>query len=115
MEYTGSCHCGNIKFKFNGDINETMECNCSYCGRTGVILAFAGLSQVQLLTPKENLSNYKFNTQKIDHHFCAKCGCGPLGYGVDPNGNKMAAVNVRCLEGVNIWDLKPTRYNGKDL
>ena len=31
-EYTGSCHCGGVKFKFKSDeLVQIWNCNCSIC------------------------------------------------------------------------------------
>lgn len=30
--YTGSCHCGRVKFEVEADLSRgTMKCNCSFC------------------------------------------------------------------------------------
>ena len=33
MKYTGSCHCGNIRFQVEGDLTGALACNCSMCSR----------------------------------------------------------------------------------
>ena len=37
---------------------------------------------------------------------------GMSGEGTDPNGNAMAAVNVRCLEGVDVYEIPVRFYDG---
>jgi len=72
--------------------------------------------QLRLLTPELNLSTYTFNKKMIKHRFCAVCGCGPLGEGVNPKTNSaMAAVNVRCLDGVDLASRKRVKLDGKSL
>jgi hypothetical protein len=41
------------------------------------------------------------------------CGIHPFGEAIDPQGRHMAAVNVRCLEGVDPEALRITRYDGR--
>ena len=45
--------------------------------------------------------------------FCPECGIHPYAEGVDPKGNKMAAINVRCLDGVNVDHLRVKKVDGK--
>lgn len=115
MNYRGSCHCGQIAFEAEGEIGEVMACNCSMCQRKGSLLWFIPREQLRLLTKPEAMSTYTFNKHVIKHHFCPKCGIHPFGEGVGPNGQKMAAVNVRCLEGVEIESLRVKHFNGRAI
>jgi hypothetical protein len=115
MKYRGSCHCGQIAFEVEGDLPEVMSCNCSMCQRKGALMWFMPRAAVQLLTPPERMSTYQFNKHVINHRFCPTCGIHPFGEGIAPNGQEMAAVNVRCLEGVDVSTLKVKHFNGRDL
>lgn len=113
--HTGSCHCGKIAFSFEGEIGEVLDCNCSFCQKRGGLLHFVPESAFTLKTPPENLGSYQFNKHKLTHHFCSDCGTAPFSEGSDPKGNKMAAINVRCVDGIDIPDLKIKPFNGRDL
>jgi hypothetical protein len=39
----------------------------------------------------------------------------PFGEAADRSGNRMAAVNVRCLEGVEFSSLPVKHFNGRAL
>ncbi len=52
---------------------------------------------------------------QIAHHFCGTCGCAPFGEASDPQGNAMAAVNVRCLEGVDPDALQVRKVDGRSF
>ena len=67
-----------------------------------------------LLTPPEKMSTYTFNKQVIKHRFCPTCGIHPFGEGVAPGGKETAAINVRCLDGVDLTTLKVQHFNGRD-
>jgi hypothetical protein len=111
--HEGSCHCGNVAYAFeSGPITEGMECNCSMCGRKGTILHFVSEAAFALKTPRENLATYRFNKHRIDHNFCPNCGVAPFAEGTDPKGNKMIAVNLRCVEGVDPRALTLKFHNG---
>jgi hypothetical protein len=89
-----------------------MECNCSHCSRKGYLLWFVPRTQFTLQTPEANLATYTFNKHVINHHFCPKCGCAPFGFGA-ASGTEMAAINVRCLEGVEVADVKRKFVDGR--
>ncbi len=105
MKYTGSCHCGRIAFEVEGELGRVMDCNCSICSRKGSLLWFVPREKLVLLTPAEDIA----------HHFCPTCGIHPFGEGVDPKGNAMAAINVRCLDNVDLSALSVKHFNGRAL
>lgn len=37
----------------------------------------------------------------------------PYGEGVDPKGNAMAAINIRCLEGIELDKIPVSHYDGR--
>lgn len=113
MKYRGSCHCGKVAFEVEGEIGTAMACNCSMCQRKGSLLWFVPRSELKLLTPEDAASTYMFNKHVIKHRFCPTCGIHPYGEGTDPKGNAMAAVNVRCLEGIDLDSVKVTHFNGR--
>lgn len=111
--YSGSCHCGGIAFSLEGEVTTAIECNCSHCRRRGSLLAFFPRDALTLQTPAANIKTYHFNKQVIAHHFCQTCGIEPFSEGLDPQTrDKMVAVNVRCLPGVNLASLKIVPYDG---
>src|ERR1035437_2223649 len=110
MNYKGSCHCGQVAFEVEGELTQVMDCNCSICSRKGALLWFVPRDKLRLLTPEENLGTYMFNKHVIRHHFCKTCGINPFGEGTDPSGNRMAAINVRCLEDVDFSSLPVNHY-----
>ena len=115
MKYTGGCHCGGIKFEVEGDFREVMECNCSICTRRGSLLGFVPQEKLKMLTPKERMSTYLFNKHTIKHHFCPTCGIHPLAEAKDRSGKPMAAINVRCVEGIDLESLKVRPFDGRSL
>jgi len=115
MNHTGSCHCGRISFEVEGEIGTALVCDCSMCQRKGSMLWFVPRDKLKLLTPESAASTYTFNKHVIKHRFCPVCGMHPYGEGVDPKGNPMAAINIRCLENVEIAAIPVQSYNGRAL
>lgn len=115
MSYTGSCHCGRISFEVEGGLEKVMECNCSHCSRKGYLLWFVPRTALTLNNPESELSAYTFNKHVIKHHFCPRCGCAPFGFGADQSGTETAAINVRCLEDVDLSALERVPVDGRSL
>jgi hypothetical protein len=113
--YRGSCHCGDVKFDVTTDLSQVISCNCSICSRTGALLTFVGDDQFKLLEGEKAQSDYQFNTKKIHHLFCNTCGIRAFAHGTGPGGEGMHAINVRCLDGVDLKALTITEVDGKSL
>lgn len=113
MKYNGSCHCGRIRFEVEGEIGGVISCNCSICQRKGTLMWFVPRDKLRLLTPDENAATYTFNRHVIKHRFCPTCGIHPYGEGTDPAGNRMASINVRCLEGVDLASIPVKPFDGR--
>jgi len=114
--YTGSCHCGKVRFKVDADLSgKVVSCNCSMCGRTGTMLAFVPASQFILEQGEDALTDYQFGKKKIHHLFCATCGVKSFARGTGKDGTPTAAINVRCLEGIDLKALDTLEYDGKSL
>lgn len=103
----GSCHCGAVTFEVEGvAFDQLAICNCSICGKTGSIMAFVPGEKLRRLTGEDRLTDYQFGKKNIHHVFCSVCGVRPYGLGTGPDGKPSAMINVRCLEGVNVHDVK---------
>jgi hypothetical protein len=114
MARKGSCHCGRIAYEVEGDLSQVIECNCSHCLRKGLLLAFVPRAQLTLTQP-DTTSTYFFNKHVIQHRFCPNCGTQPFGYGKDRGGKEIAAINVRCLEDIDLATLRIQKFDGRSL
>jgi hypothetical protein len=115
MTHHGSCHCGQIRFDVEGEITTALSCNCSICQRKGALLWFVPRSTLRLLTPDDNARTYGFNQHRIKHRFCPICGIHPYGEAASPVGELMAAVNLRCVEGIDLQAVPVTFFDGRSL
>jgi len=113
--YTGSCHCGTIAFDVQGEIDSALSCNCSICSRKGSLLWFVPRDNLRLKAPESPASTYTFNKHVIKHRFCSKCGIHPYGEGIDPKGNPMAAINLRCIQNLDLATIPVHHFDGKSL
>ena len=113
MTYQGSCHCGRIAFEVEGTVDSALSCNCSICQRKGSLLWFVPREKMRLTTPEDAASTYTFNHHVIKHRFCPVCGIHPYGEAPDPKGRPTAAINIRCLEGIDLEKVPVTHYDGR--
>lgn len=100
--YSGSGHCGAIAFDLEGEIDGGLACNGSICSRRASLLWMVPREKLALRTPAEAAVTYTFNKHPIHHRFRPACGIPVFAEGKGSDGNEIAAVNLRCIEG---WDL----------
>lgn len=115
MIYKGSCHCGNVAFEVEGEITGATACNCSICSRKGALMWFVPRDKLRLHTAEADIATYTFNKHVIKHRFCPKCGMHPYGEGTDPKGNQMAAINIRCLEDIDLDSIPVQNFDGRSM
>jgi hypothetical protein len=108
--YGGSCHCGRVAFELRGDVAHVIDCNCSLCRRRGALWHPATDADLRLLRGEDELTLYQFNTMTARHYFCRHCGIAPfIRPRLDPS---RWAVNVRCLDGVDLAALAVHPFDG---
>ena len=113
--YTGGWHCGLVRFQIAAEVASVVACNCSICMKRGALWAFAGADQFDLQSGEDALTDYQFNKKIIHHLFCRRCGVGAFSRGKAPDGRDTVAVNVHCLDGVDINTLKVIPFEGRNL
>ncbi len=110
--YEGGCHCGRVRFRVTTDLTGILDCNCSICTKKGFLHLIVGPEKFDLLTPRDALTTYTFNTGIAQHTFCATCGMHAF-YVPRSHPDKID-VNVRCIEGIELADLAVTPYDGRN-
>jgi hypothetical protein len=108
--YQGSCRCGAVRFEADFDLSEgTTRRNCSYCTNSGRWGALARPAAFRLLAGEDSI--VKLGTTPVaDRPRCKVCGIESFGHGDLPElGGEYYAINVRCLDGVDL-DGVPVRY-----
>jgi hypothetical protein len=113
--YTGGCHCGEVRFEVTADISNVIACNCSLCQKRGALWTFVTPEHFALRAGAEDLRDYQFGKKVLHHLFCPQCGVGAFSRGTAPSGNEMVAVNVRCLDDVDVATLTPTPFDGRSM
>ena len=112
MKFEGSCHCGKVRFAFNGVIEGAITCNCSICSRKGAMLVAVSEAEFEPLTPDDEMSAYTFNSHAIVHHFCRTCGIQPYARHAE---QRSVYVNLRCVEDINLGAISTTTFDGRSV
>ena len=110
--YEGGCHCGRVRFRVTGDLDETVDCNCSLCGMKGFLHLIVPPQQFKCISGEAELSTYQFGTKTAKHTFCRVCGVHP--FYVPRSDPDKIDVNVRCLDGVDVATLSPKPFDGQN-
>ena len=113
--YRGGCHCGKVRYEATMDLNLVLSCNCSICTKRGLLPTFVAPDKFKLLSGGDLLADYQFHKMNVHHLFCPQCGVESFARGTGPDGTEMIAVNVRCLDDVDIGGLTLTPFDGKSF
>jgi hypothetical protein len=82
----------------------------------GLVASFRAGNSFKLLSGDAYLTKFEFNTHAIEHQFCATCGIQSFAIGTHPKtGARTAAINVRCVDGVDVDALKVKKVDGKSF
>ncbi len=112
--HEGGCQCGKVRYRVSIDLTApVIACNCSMCGRSGTMLSFVPAAQFTLVSGEDALTDYQFNKHAIHHLFCAACGIKSFACGKGRDGGDTVAINVRCLDGVELDSLNVTKFDGR--
>lgn len=103
-EWTGGCHCGAVRFRVQlaDGMNTARRCTCSYCRIKGVVAVSAAEGGLTLISGKDSLTEYRFNTGVAAHWFCRVCGTHTHHARRSTPGQ--IAVSAACLDGVSPFD-----------
>lgn len=109
--YTGGCHCGRVRFRVAGDLARVSDCNCTMCTKKGILHWIVPPERFELLSGRDDLATYEFNTRVAKHHFCRHCGIHA--FYVPRSDPDKIDVNARCLDGVDPRALPVERFDGQ--
>lgn len=122
--YQGQCHCGDTRFEIEAEITHVRECDCSVCRRRGALIFRVAPNAIRFLTPLDRLAIYRWGTGTAADYFCTKCGIMPFRRPSAPTAGELGAgvarfegwaVNVRCINGLDLDALPRVRIEGSKL
>ena len=122
--YHESCHCDSVRFKVDAEIDHVRDCDCAVCRRRGALIFRVPAEAMRLLTNWDALAEYRWGTMTGVDYFCRICGILPFRKPSAPTRQELLdgaipfdgwAINVRCLEGVDLTLLPIKKILGSKL
>jgi hypothetical protein len=109
--FSGGCHCGAVRFEVDAPREPELSlCNCSICDMVGFVHLIVEKEHFRLLSGRDQLTSYRFNTRTADHLFCRVCGV--KSFYVPRSHPDGFSVNARCLDGNPLAGLEPRPFDG---
>ena len=115
QHYEGSCHCGAIRFSYDGDeITKGLRCTCSICSRKGAMMSPEAIPMENLAVEADqaDISLYQFGDKIAKHYFCNKCGIYTHNEMLRMPGHMR--VNLGCIENLDTSGFEVTVFDGKN-
>ena len=108
----GSCHCGAVRWSFEGVPESATMCNCTACRRYGVIWAYDYEGEgIKVSGPTQAYVRWH-----LGFHFCPTCGCVTYWRGLqsDDQGRRRIAVNLRLADPAAVGAVVIDHFDGLD-
>ena len=111
--HTGGCHCGRVRWEVAAPaLIDVLDCNCSMCAKSGFLHLIVPADRFTLLSGREALTSYSFNTRTAKHLFCAVCGV--KSFYVPRSHPDGFSVNARCIDPGSVKGMTVEPCNGQD-
>jgi hypothetical protein len=95
------------------DLDHVRVCDCSLCRMRGALNHRVEGSQLRLHTPLEEMTLYQWHTRTAKDYFCPTCGILP--FRRPRTAPHLWTINVRCLDGVDLDDIRRRDFSGSQL
>ena len=113
ITHTGGCHCRAVRFEVLAPARlPVAECNCSICNMSGYLHLLVPADRFKLLSGRESLINYSFNTGTAKHLFCSVCGV--KSFYVPRSHPDGFSVNARCLDSDTVEEMIVGHIDGRN-
>jgi len=113
ITHGGGCHCGRVRFEVIAPKSlRVSECNCSICSKAGYLHLIVPADRFKLLSGKDTLKTYSFNTHTAKHLFCSVCGI--KSFYVPRSHPDGISINARCIDSETIEEMAVTPLDGRE-
>jgi hypothetical protein len=109
----GACHCGEVRWQFEGEPDGATACNCTVCRRYGVLWAYDYEGHGIKVSGQ---TRAYVRGKAIEFHFCLVCGCVAFwrGLRLGEDGRRRIAVNLRLAEPDVVAQIPIDHFDGLD-
>ena len=107
----GTCLCGAVRWRFEGQPDGATACNCTACRRYGVLWAYDYEGEgITVAGPTKAYVRGK----ALEFHFCPGCGCVAFWRSQQKNaeGRLRIAVNLRLAEPETVAQIPIDHFDG---
>lgn len=114
--YEGSCHCGAVKFSYDGEkIEKGLRCTCSICSRKGAMMSTETIpaEKFNIEAEEGDLGLYQFGDKTAKHFFCKNCGI--YTFHVPGRAPGHYRVNLGCVDNLDTSNFDVGVFDGKNL
>lgn len=113
VTHSGGCHCGRVRFQVTAPAKlQVSDCNCSICTKSGYWHLIVSADRFMLISGREDLSTYTFNTGVAKHYFCSHCGV--KSFYVPRSHPDGISVNARCIDGDTVESVSIKPFDGRN-
>jgi hypothetical protein len=107
----GSCHCGAVRWRFEGQPDGATACNCTVCRRYGTLWAYGHEGEGIRV---EGTTKAYIRGRSTAFHFCPTCGCIAFwrARNADAEDRRRIAVNLRLAEPEAVANIPVDHFDG---
>lgn len=112
---SGKCHCGAVRWSFDGVPKDATSCNCTVCRRYGTLWAYDyDGERIRIEAQRDVIGTYVRGDRVIGFHFCKACACVThwRSQKVGDDGRTRIAVNLRMAEPQAVASIPLQRFDG---
>lgn len=110
-KYFGSCHCGEILYEINANINYVIMCNCSFCSKKGWLIIHIDNESFKLIKGDKYLGDYQFAKKRVNHFTCINCGISVFSKGIIEDNKLIYAINTYCLDNIDLKKIEIKHFD----
>lgn len=111
--YSGSCHCGAIRFEIDTEITDLYTCDCSLCSKKNALMTSVHESRFKLVAGEDKQTLYQWNAKIARHYFCSVCGIYP--FHRKRSMPDHYGINVRALDDFDPAGMPVRQAEGKGM
>jgi hypothetical protein len=112
--FWGSCHCGAVQLTIPRQPDVVVDCNCSWCAKTGVLWGYFRPDELTVTGETSTYTNKDREPAYIAQHFCGNCGCVTHWTSLPIWQQDKLGVNMRLFPDAAVAGVELSYSDGKN-